>query len=324
MEPIKISRQLELFCTDYITALGGALDIVIRVNNKEYEAGFNEAMNALSKGWLNVPGKTVFQCGVLEEDRPRMLAEIKLQAELGGIPYNNLSPLNQFMATIPPYIFYCLKKYLQNNPSLLEEASRLMNTDGFPRYLQKEIGMSIAQEIKGALWRPNLFGMSDLLDYVSGLKNKESRKQGEQVASIIKGLNLILENIFWELVCIYRTEYPNDKEETNFHRAGCVLNELVIEELRGEQIAFKEQNVNFINKEKIRLLKLEKIRKDILSFLTAKGAFYSCINSPKAIIWINGAKELEPNIIIPNSLDKIIDIINTYITYINNLADTDK
>jgi len=107
VEGADIPWQLELFCTDYITALGEALDIAIRIGHKEYEAGFKEATDALSNGWLGVPGRNPFQLGVLKEDRPQMLAEIKLLAELGGIPYNKLSPLNQFIVTIQPNVSSC-------------------------------------------------------------------------------------------------------------------------------------------------------------------------------------------------------------------------
>ena len=123
------------------------------------------------------------------------------------------------------------------------------------------------------------------------------------------------------LVDIYEGEFPTDTEETNLMRAGTILNELVKEELRGEQIKFKEKNADFIESEKTRLLRLERIREGILSFLAAKGAFYRYMSSPKAIIWINGAKELQPGTIIPSSLDKIIETISTYL---HNSPNNDK
>jgi hypothetical protein len=158
MEAVDISPQLKSFCSDYITELGIALDVAIRVGHEEYEAGFNEAMYMLSKGGSGLHGRNPFRFGVLEKDRPRMLAEIKRYADEAGIPYNKLSPLNQFIVTIPPYVFYCLEKYLLDDPDLLEEARRLMNTKGFPRYLQEELGYPISQRIKGAFWKPNPFG----------------------------------------------------------------------------------------------------------------------------------------------------------------------
>ena len=158
VEAADISWQLKSFCSDYITALGEALDIAIRVGHEEYEAGFNEAMDMLSKGWFHVPGRNPFQFGVLKEDRPQVLSEVKRYAEVAGIPYNKLSPVNQFIVTIPPYVFYCLEKYLPNDPGLREEARHLMNTRGFPRYLQENLGYPISQKIKGAFWIPKPLG----------------------------------------------------------------------------------------------------------------------------------------------------------------------
>lgn len=159
VETVDISPQLKSFCSDYITALGEALNIAITIGHEEYEAGFNSAMDLLSRGpvGLGLHSRSPFRFGVLKEDRPQMLTKIKQLAELGGIPYNKLSPLNQFMVTIPPYVFYCLEKYLSDTPDLREEASRLMNTRGFPRYLQEKLGYPISQTIKGAFWKPNPF-----------------------------------------------------------------------------------------------------------------------------------------------------------------------
>ena len=137
MEAVEISSQLESFCRDYIIALGEALNIAIRVGHEEYEAGFNSAMDLLSKGpiGLGLHSRNPFRFGVPRKDRPQMLAEIKHYAEVGGIPYNKLCPIKQFMVTIPPYVFYCLEKYLSDEPELKEEARRLIATRGFPRYL---------------------------------------------------------------------------------------------------------------------------------------------------------------------------------------------
>lgn len=156
VEAADISSQLKSFCSDYITALGKALDIVIRVRHKEYEAGYNEAMDILSREFFLVPGRNPFQFGVSKEDRPKMLAEVKQYAEVAGIPYNKLSPINQFFVTIPPYVFYCLEKYLSGEPDLREEARCLMDMSGFPRYLQKDLGYPVSQTIRGAFWIPKV------------------------------------------------------------------------------------------------------------------------------------------------------------------------
>ena len=159
VEALDVPSELESFCSDYITALGEALNIAIKVGHEEYEAGFNSAMDLLSKGpiGLGLHSRNPFQFGVLKEDRPKVLSEIKRYAEVAGIPYNKLSPLNQFMVTIPPYVFYCLEKYLIDDPGLREEARHLMSTRGFPRYLQEDLGYPISQKIRGAFWRPKPF-----------------------------------------------------------------------------------------------------------------------------------------------------------------------
>ncbi len=120
VEGADISPELKAFCIDYIIALGHALDIAIRVGHEEYEAGFNSAMDLLSRGpvGLGLHSRNPFRFGVLKADRPKVLSEIKWYAEVAGIPYNKLSPLNQFMVTIPPYVFYCLEKYLPESPRL--------------------------------------------------------------------------------------------------------------------------------------------------------------------------------------------------------------
>jgi len=165
IEVIEISLQLESFCRDYITALGQALDVAIRIHRKEYEAGFNDAMDMLHNG-CSIPGTAFLFGPVTKKDRPQMLVEIKRYAEEGGIPYNKLSPLNQFFVTIPPYIFYCLNKYLPNEPSLKEEARRLMTTRGFPRHLQEDLGYPISQKIRGAFRRPKPFAfLASLLGF---------------------------------------------------------------------------------------------------------------------------------------------------------------
>lgn len=299
-----ISKGLKKFCYDSIYELANAYNSTLSAG-LEYEKGFNRVTDML---------------GVPQKAKEDIFLEVLYFSKVAGIPYHKLSPVNQFIVTIPPYVLYCMKNKLPDDSNLKEEAAILKDDGSFYRYLQAQ-SMSIAQEIKGALWKPRLLGLGKLLDSISGLRYRKSRKEGQQADTIMTGSDLILKELFVTLVDIYTGEFPTDTEETNLMRAGTVLNELIIEELRGEQVKFKEKNADFIKKEKIRLLKLERIREGILSFLTAKGAFYRYMNSPKAIIWINGAKELEPGIIIPDSLDKIIEVIKTYL---NNSPDNDK
>ncbi len=293
---MKISEELKNFCYDSIYDLANAYNSTLSAE-LEYEEGFNRVIDIL---------------GIPQKDKEGIFSQILYCSRVAGIPYHKLSPINQFIVSIPPYVLYCIENKLKNDSDLKQEATTLTDNGCFYRYLQEKIGISIAQEIKGALRKPKLFGLGKLLDTIIGLRYRKSRKQGEGSDLIIKGLDLILKNVFMTLLSIYKTEFSTDAEETNLMRAGTILNELAIEELRGEQITFKENNANFIKREKIRLLKLEKIRGGILSFLVAKGAFYKYMNNPKATIWINGAKELEHGIIIPNSIYKIGEVIKKY------------
>lgn len=300
-----ISEGLRKFCYDRVHKLANAYNLVLS-DGLEYEKGFIAVMDML---------------GIPEEAREDIFVEVLYCAKVAGIPYHQLSPINQFIVAIPPYVSYCIAIELTGDSNLRTEGTMLKRDASFYRYLQEEIGVNIAQEVKGALWKPRLLGLGRLLDFISKSRYRKGRKEGEEADTIIRGLDVILETIFVELADIYRSEYPADPEETNLMRAGTVLNELVIEELRGEQITFKEMNADFIRGEKSRLLKLERIRNGILTFLAAKGAFYQDMNSPKAMIWVNGAKELDPMVIIPNSREKIIESIEAYL---NNLPCNDK
>lgn len=138
---MEISEDLHKICWDWV------YDLAISFNKTlsrgiEYEACFEIVMDMLS-----VPS---------EERVPIMLATQVPNIE--GIPYHKLSPLNQFITTIPGYVFYCLQNRLHDNEDLFSEAATLMETPAFPRYLEEEIGFPISQEVKGALWRPNIWG----------------------------------------------------------------------------------------------------------------------------------------------------------------------
>lgn len=84
---------------------------------------------------------------------------------------------------------------------------------------------------------------------------------------IMSQLNEILKILFAIILNIYKNKFPFDEEEKNLQRAGTVLNELVLAQLKDESAAFKNKNANFIESEKKRLLEIEEIRKGILDFL---------------------------------------------------------
>lgn len=132
---------------------------------------------------------------------------------------------------------------------------------------------------------------------------------------VIEKLDIILKDLFTILLNIYKNEFPSDAAVINLQRAGVVLNELVLKQLRGEQVAFKNNNADFINKEKIRVLMIEKIRKGVLSFLIAKGAIMKIWDHNKNNVWINRAIELEQSITIPNTTDGVLEVIKSYLLY---------
>jgi len=74
-------------------------------------------------------------------------------------------------------------------------------------------------------------------------------------------------------------------------------------------------NIEFVNDEKVRLIGIKKIRKGVLAFLTAKGALYKSWGHHDADIWINKAKEIEPSIEIPGSLDGISEVMESCLSF---------
>ncbi len=139
-----ISERLKSFCYDSVYELASAFNTVL-LAGKEYEIGFNEVMSILC---VQTAERKVIWSGAL------------VCAEMACIPYHTLSPLNQFIVTIYPYVRYCLENKLPDDKTLREEADTLLNDGAFPRYVQEQLGVKISQEVKGALWRPSPVGMS--------------------------------------------------------------------------------------------------------------------------------------------------------------------
>jgi hypothetical protein len=70
------------------------------------------------------------------------------------MPYHRLSPLNQFVVAIPPYVSYCIREKLPDDNELKQESVMLLEDARFIRYLQEHIGVAVSREIKGAFWLP--------------------------------------------------------------------------------------------------------------------------------------------------------------------------
>jgi len=139
--------------------------------------------------------------------------------------------------------------------------------------------------------------------------------QRERTLKVIDRLDLILWEISKVVLSLYLERFPDDSERHNFTRVGTVVNELVKEKLRGEQIKFKGNNPYFVAEEKNKLLGMEKVRKGVINFLVAKAALYKSWGHSDADIWIERAKELEPDVEIPGTLDEISRVIESCLSY---------
>lgn len=136
---ITMSQDLYKFCWDSIHMLAVSFNDNL-LKGIEYEACFERVMARLV---------------VLHEEKEEIFSNIIEITDLNpdGIPYHKLSPVNQFMVTIPGYVFYRLRNTKFNNEALFNEATSLMQHPGFAQYLQKEIGAPITKKVKGALWK---------------------------------------------------------------------------------------------------------------------------------------------------------------------------
>lgn len=141
-----LSEKLQDFCYRCVYELASAFNEVL-LSGKEYEVGFNEVMYIL---------------GVPESKREEIFSKTLFVSQSSGLLYHRLSPLNQFIVTITPYVFYCLINKLPEDEELSQEVQTILNDEDstFPRYLQEKLGIKISQEIKGALWRPTPIWLS--------------------------------------------------------------------------------------------------------------------------------------------------------------------
>jgi len=136
-----------------------------------------------------------------------------------------------------------------------------------------------------------------------------------RIIAAIKGLDEVLKCLFTTLLGRYYTMFPRDPKEINRHKAGVVLNELVVEDLRGDQVGFRRVNAEFVDHEKREVMMLEEVRKGVLDFLVAKGGLYQSWGHPDADTWISEAKKIDPEIAIPTSLEEVQKIIDRYLIW---------
>lgn len=138
---MEISEDLRRICRDWVYELAVSFNKVLS-RGIEYEPCFELVMDMLS---------------VPQGERLAIFA-VASAPNVEGIPYHRLSPLNQFITTVPGYVVYCLQNRLSDNADLSNEAAALIENPAFPRYLQEEIGLPVSREVKGTLWRPNILG----------------------------------------------------------------------------------------------------------------------------------------------------------------------
>ncbi len=131
----------------------------------------------------------------------------------------------------------------------------------------------------------------------------------------IEDLDKILKCLFGTLLDRYYTTFTTDSKETNRHRAGVVLNELVVKNLRGDQVEFRHSNAEFIDREKTEVMMLEDVRKGVLCFLAAKGGLYQSWGHPEANMWISQARKIDPDVAIPTSLEEVKEAIDRYLVW---------
>lgn len=132
----KIPEEIQSYCYKCIFKLATEFNKVLSAGY-EYINGFEMVMDSLS---------------VPKQEREKILKAAIENAESSGIDYYNLSPVNQYLVTVLPYVYYCL----QTNPPLsltTFEIKRFLDNEEFSQYIHK-LGIEVSQKVKGALWRP--------------------------------------------------------------------------------------------------------------------------------------------------------------------------
>jgi hypothetical protein len=137
----------------------------------------------------------------------------------------------------------------------------------------------------------------------------------KDVEEVIDGLDEILKHLFKILLVRYRTAFPEDQSHTIALRASVVLNELVVEDLRGDQVEFRRNNPEFVDREKKEVMLLREVKKGVLDFLVAKGGYYRSLVRPGADIWISEAKKIDARISIPNTLEEVRELIDSCLNW---------
>ena len=167
-----------------------------------------------------------------------------------------------------------------------------------------------------------LVGMFAICSVIVAVIMTEPRAEAipKKQQKAIEGLDEILKCLFATLLDRYYAAFARDPKETNLHRACVVLNELVVENLRGDQVEFRRANAEFVEREKREVMMLEEVRKGVLGFLAAKGGLYLSWGHPDADTWISEAKKIDPQIHIPNTLEEVQETIHRCLAWYQQRA----
>jgi hypothetical protein len=133
---MELSEDLKRYCYERIYKLAKVYEAAL-TSRLKYETGFSYVMDS-----LNVP----------RSEQEKMLSTIQYSSEMQGIPYHKLSPVNQFVISVSPYIWYCLESQPPGTMTP-EEVERITNDIEFTRYID-QLAKKISQQVKGALWKP--------------------------------------------------------------------------------------------------------------------------------------------------------------------------
>jgi hypothetical protein len=148
------------------------------------------------------------------------------------------------------------------------------------------------------------------------------RKKGNDFPrKLAEDLNEIKKILFAFLYNNYRNIFPSDSENTTFLRTAVVLNELVLFDLSGEQVSFRNANAQFINDAKREAMRLAEFRKGVLSFLASEGGLYKSWGHPLADKWIAEAKNIDLEVHIPSSVEEVREEVNRCLSYYRTLSE---
>jgi hypothetical protein len=136
---VYMSREMHSFCCKHALELAEAYNSALHAGLEEM-AAFNPIMDNL---------------GVPRSQQEDLLLQTMVFKDLAGLAKHRLSPMNQFLTALVPYLAWCFQNRLAANSPLCDEAARLVEDPCFPRYVGKEIGWRVSQKVGGALRMPS-------------------------------------------------------------------------------------------------------------------------------------------------------------------------